>query len=232
MCYYRFGRVIMFLDNYKEMKKDFEEATKLISDYCELIMSCSRFDLDIIGNVLARIVTEIEGREFIFKESVCIAETESDSVYKRLNLLTEKTISDTSFSTETYMCNKPKRVNGRLFANPSFDDSRNIFVLNKARKLTWFDGYNSAVYYTEVKKYFKFYDEDLCFGNYGLLYKNINFANFQYLQNFIDYVIDYRIQNNMKEITEEELNEMANQFISWYKSEEKSEEFVMKLERK
>lgn len=178
---------------------------------------------------MARLVSIVEDKEFIFKKLVYIDNAESDSPYVRLNLLAEKTISSISFSTETFMrFNRRRNSNGRLSMSPSFDDSRNIFVLNKARVLTWFNGYERTV---DNKQLFELYSTDFFFGN-TLYYKNINFENFSYLRSFMDYVIDYRVQNNMEEITEEELNDMVDQFVKWYMSEDRSKDFVLKLERK
>ena len=120
--------------------------------------------------------------------------------------------------------NRRRNSNGQA----SFDDSRNIFALNKARMLTWFNGYERTV---DNKQFFELYSTDFCFAN-TLYYKDINLENFSYLQSFMDYVIDYRVQNNMKEITEEELNDMVDQFVKWYMSEDRSKDFVLKLSRK
>ena len=211
----------MFLDNYERYRKDLEVASKKMIDYSILIEQCSSFDLEIVGSLLARIVSNIENREFVFKQNVYIICDEEISPYERLNLLVESEMRNVSFSTETFMRFSRRGV--------IFDESRNIFVLNKERKICWFDGYHRTIYHPVLKECFSFYEH---IEPRILHYKNINFENFSYLKSFIDYVIDYRIQNHIVDVSEEELNEMANQFLAWYKSEDKSEEFVMKLERK
>lgn len=194
----------MFLDNYRKVNENYNDARKELLDTGDCIEKCSIFYLDILESVLLKIINKIEKRNYVFKKNVFISGLMSNAFRCRLNLLVDEEISDMDFSR----C-----------------DLNEINKLNSARKLTWFVGY------VNYMSDFCFYSFER--SNYNIFtYNDKNFIGFLYLRNFIDYIIDYRVQNNMKEITEEELNEMADQFISWYRSEEKSKEFVMKLERK
>ena len=133
----------MFLDNYERYRKELEEASKKMSDYSILIEQCSSFDLEIVGSLLARIVSNIENREFVFKQNVYIICDEEISPYERLNLLVESEMRNVSFSTETFMRFSRRGV--------IFDESRNIFVLNKERKICCLDGYNITIYHPVIK---------------------------------------------------------------------------------
>lgn len=67
------------------------------------------------------------------------------------------------------------------------------------------DGFSKSKFPTEIS----FYEAD----SMGRINQKVNFRNFAYVQNFIEYVINYRIENGLDEISFDILEMLKNNFI-------------------
>lgn len=172
-------------NNCSILKKELENYEKLIENY-------STFDSKMIGEIIAKLVSIVEGERYFYQKA-------THETYER---------ETTYFGSELFKVNKKilMIVKGNRKQEYYYDNSPED---NEVRKLI---KSGQAFVLTENEYYFyktiKFYEV-----NDGIVKGLINFNKFSCVEDFIDLVIQYRFENNLEKITETELLHLMKQFV-------------------
>lgn len=164
-----------------------------LEHHMKLLRSYSTFEAEMIGNVIEKLVSVIEGEDYSYQKAI-------HNTYK---------FETTVYGSDRFRANmkilmivKDNRNQGAYFdSDEQTDEVRNLvengcaFVLDRST-----NGY--------YNKTISFYDST----EQGLKCL-IDFNKFSYVQDFIDLVIQYRFENHLDEISEKELLRLMSKFI-------------------
>lgn len=164
------------------------------SKYDELIYNASFFDVDKIGNVLAKLVSIVEDEPYEYYvakyRGVCTYYEEGYGY------------DTTTFNHDVYLINKKCNVSYEYYeeylseiGSKVFKDEKDMIVLGRR--------------YLDNKKIL-FYDR--FFNRSGL----IDVKKYDYIYDFINYLIEYKIDNKIEDLSEEELSNLLNSFLNEY----------------
>lgn len=164
------------------------------SKYDELIYNASFFDVDKIGNVLAKLVSIVEDEPYEYYvakyRGVCTYYEEGYGY------------DTTTFNHDVYLINKKCNVSYEYYeeylsevGSKVFKDEKDMIVLGRR--------------YLDNKKIL-FYDH--FFNRSGL----IDVKKYDYIYDFINYLIEYKIDNKIEDLSEEELSNLLNSFLNEY----------------
>ena len=164
------------------------------SKYDELIYNASFFDVDKIGNVLAKLVSIVEDEPYEYYvakyRGVCTYYEEGYGY------------DTTTFNHDVYLINKECNVSYEYYeeylsevGSKVFKDEKDMIVLGRR--------------YLDNKKIL-FYDR--FFNRSGL----IDVKKYDYIYDFINYLIEYKIDNKIEDLSEEELSNLLNSFLNEY----------------
>lgn len=164
------------------------------SKYDELIYNASFFDVDKIGNALAKLVSIVEDEPYEYYvakyRGVCTYYEEGYGY------------DTTTFNHDVYLINKECNVSYEYYeeylsevGSKVFKDEKDMIVLGRR--------------YLDNKK-ISFYDR--FFNRSGL----IDVKKYDYIYDFINYLIEYKIDNKIEDLSEEELSNLLNSFLNEY----------------
>lgn len=164
------------------------------SKYDDLIYQASFFDVDKIGNVLAKLVSIVEDEPYEYYvakyRGVCTYYEEGYGY------------DTTTFNHDVYLINKKCNVSYEYYeeylseiGSKVFKDEKDMIVLGRR--------------YLDNKKIL-FYDH--FFNRSGL----IDVKKYDYIYDFINYLIEYKIDNKIEDLSEEELSNLLNSFLNEY----------------
>lgn len=164
------------------------------SKYDELIYQASCFDVNKIGNVLAKLVSIVEDEPYEYYvakyRGVCTYYEEGYGY------------DTTTFNHDVYLINKECNVSYEYYeeylseiGSKVFKDEKDMIVLGRR--------------YLDNKKIL-FYDR--FFNRSGL----IDVKKYDYIYDFINYLIEYKIDNKKEDLSEEELSNLLNSFLNEY----------------
>lgn len=164
------------------------------SKYDELIYNASFFDVDKIGNALAKLVSIVEDEPYEYYvakyRGVCTYYEEGYGY------------DTTTFNHDVYLINKECNVSYEYYeeylseiGSKVFKDEKDMIVLGRR--------------YLDNKKIL-FYDR--FFNRSGL----IDVKKYDYIYDFINYLIEYKIDNKIEDLSEEELSNLLNSFLNEY----------------
>lgn len=211
------SKIIEKINNSKAEYKQYLEISNIILKY-------SSFDINILGPILADLMTKIENEkysyytlEYSYKEDVGIwdhntvdCEEKAAVISKeseRANLEIACLIKDDydSFPYEYKHCCLLDSIN---------NSGKNYIYI--------YEGHNE-----------RNLNDEICL-EVKLAFPFLNYQK-PYVKDFIDYVIDIRIKNELKEISHEQLEEFLNEFLKNYEaqkdSSQKSKKKVKKIDK-
>ena len=172
-------------ENRSTLQKDLENYKKLLETY-------STFNAEMIGNVIEKLVSLVEGEEYCYQEA-------KHETYE---------YKSTVFGKESFKINKNLLMivkgNHKQGYYCDYDEQNNeIHKLVKS---------SQAFVLTEskfgYKKQVTFYT-----ANEGSMQSLIDFNKFGYVKTFINLVVQYRFEKHLDKISEKELLSIMNEFI-------------------
>lgn len=172
-------------NNCLALKRELQNYKKLLEKY-------STFDSKMIGNIIEKLVSLIEGEDYSYQE----AEHETYEYYQ------------TVFGMESCRTNKKVLLivkgndkQGYYYDNGIYNNEVHKLVKSGQAFVLAEDefNYNKKIKFYRVKEY--------------SIKSLIDFNQFSYVQNFINLVIKYRFEKNLDEITEKELLSIMSEFV-------------------
>lgn len=152
----------------------------------------STFDSKLIGNIIEKLVSLVEGKEYVYQEAIHETyELESTILGGQVDKVEKKTLMIVEGSQKRRYYNdyheQDNEVN-RLVQNGQ------AFILSEHK--LWFSSW--ITFYTTYK---------------GKLKCLIDFGKFSYVQDFIDLVVEYRFKNNLSKVSEKDLLSLMSGFV-------------------
>lgn len=178
-------RINLSKNNCHDAKKELELYKKQLEKY-------STFDSKMIGNILERLVSLVEGEEYSYQKA-------SHDTYE---------YETTVFGSECFNVNKKLLmiVKGNQkqahYYNHSAEENVVKRLISKHNAILLADNTYS---YDKSIKFYTFND--------GKVISLIDFNNFSYIKEFIDIVVQHRFDKSLDKITEIELLALMRQFI-------------------
>lgn len=178
-------RINLAKNNSSFLKKEWEHYKKQLEKY-------STFDSKIIGNILEKMISLIEGEEYSFQKA-------SHDTYE---------YETTVFGSECFNVNKKLLmiVKGNQKQAHYYDYSAEENVVKRL-----ISKHNAILLTDNTHSYDK--SIKFCTFNDGKVISLIDFNNFSYIKEFIDVVVQHRFDNSLDKITEIELLELMRQFV-------------------
>ncbi len=172
-------------NNSSILKKEWEHYKKQLENY-------STFNSEMIGNIIEKLISLIEGEEYSFQKA-------SHDTYE---------YETTVFGSECFNVNKKLLmiVKGNQKQAHYYDYSAEENVVKKLIRK-----HNAILLADNTYSYdksIKFYTV-----NDGKVRGLIDFNGFSYVKEFIDIIVEYRFNNSLDKITERELLELMRQFV-------------------
>ena len=168
------------------------EHNKQINDYCICIENYCCFDRETIGKVIAGLMTLFEGKKYVYQVTECKTKQRHDNKPNSMEFLAIKNfclIVDVENKQDTYSDIYPSELKRLIREKKLLILSSDSIKLEKA-----------ICFYTIDKD-----SETFC--------ANIDFNEFYYIKEFIDYVIAYRVKNKVVEISEDKLCKLRQAFV-------------------
>lgn len=163
-----------------------------IHDYCKLLEDYSTFDSNMIGHVISKLVSFVEGEKYCYQEA-------THNTY---------TYESTAFGSESFRANKKLLLIIKEDSRQGYYhdyDAKNDEVYRLSQRGEAFVLAKSDYDY---KKKIRFYKADGGFVNCL-----IDFGRFSYVKTFIDLLVQHRFQNHLDQISEKELVRIMNEFV-------------------
>ena len=183
------------LDGKDDAKKEYDKYDKQVKNYYNLIEMYSTFEPDVIGKVIAKLISEMENEDYEYKmQNICLTEP----------VMTRYGEDDEITYYFTHIISKCGQ-NHHILPSQSFGNPKD--QIKKLLSKSYLLGYESDKVSKEYK--IKFYDSDLV--------KQVDFDDKEYVYDFINYVINYRIHNGIAVIDDDILNRLLNNFLQMKK---------------
>lgn len=173
-------------------KNNCQSLKKELANYKKLLEKYSTFDSKMIGNIIAQLVSIIEGEEYSYQEA-------THKTYK---------YESTVFGSESFRTNKKLLMivkgNEKYASYYDYNEQNNVvYKLVKSGQAivlseSEFDYDKKIVLYT-------------C--NEGSVESLIDFNKLSYVKEFVNLVIQYRYEKHLENISEKELLNIVSQFI-------------------
>lgn len=206
------SRIIEKINNSKAEFSKYLEISNIFYKY-------SSFDVNILGPVLADLMTKIENEkysyytlEYSYKEDVGIWDHNIVDCKNTAVFIVKESESKDLFNT-CYLTNNgiPNEYKHCCLSNSINEYKENYIYVYK--------GYNKINLV-----------DDICLK----IQLSFPYLNYQkpYVKEFIDYVINIRIKNKLKEITEEDLTLYLDEFIKNYEMQKESSQKAKKKVKK
>ena len=184
-----------YADSINERMKEEENTKMQFDNYINLVSKYSTFDIDSIGKSIARIVSEAEGKCFRFGNVIsqyditCYDMCSEPYIEKTREI--DSIIVETSKYEENYW-----QQNGKNMVDELERDGHAIIL----KKNGWWNEQSYEITFLNIGK-----ECDINF--------NINFKDFDYINDFIIELVQYRFQRNLDKITQEDINLVVEEFI-------------------
>lgn len=159
------------------LKKEADNCNKLLTEY-------STFNIDLLGKILERLISLVEGEEYIYKQVLHKFTIRRHGVMDSWDEDIEKTafvIAPKKYLDNNYQIN--------------FESIDFLLMCEEER-------------YTSDLKISVFEIDE------GQIFCNINTDKFGYIKNFLEGIIQYRFENGIASITEEQMSDLLSTFIS------------------
>ena len=169
---------------FSEYYHNLDNINSEIYNHCKIYEKYSKFNLEDISNILASLM----------------------SIYERENFLV-KYLSyqvDGALFNDILLIIKQKKYDS-ISSNLQIQERYINSLIKNRFAIRIIDGFSKSKFPTEIS----FYEAD----SMGRINQKVNFRNFAYVQNFIEYVINYRIENGLDEISFDILEMLKNNFI-------------------
>ena len=176
-----------------EIEEDIEIQNKQLKDYYKLLVNYSTFDSYVIGRLIAILVSKVEEGEYFFQSSKHITYEWSDSyfgrdrekIYNNILLVVHKDYYKCDYNDSNSFDNCIK----------SLVHQNKVIVLDEreyycSKKLTFYSIVNNQIQH------------------------NIDFNQFPYVMDFIDYLIQYRFEHQKEKINEHEISYLLDCYIN------------------
>ena len=177
-------------EKYNLIKENYEnklkETVEEIHNYCKKIEDFSTFNRNDVSYILADLVSIFEGKKYVVSQMSYHPEKSSPAQVQDILVIIEE--------------ENLEKINATNHIS-----ERYLHHLLKYGKIVMLDP-KFSLCKPEVLKFYKY--------ETGTINHNINFKNYQYLKDFIDFIINYRLEYNKSEISEEELKVLKNQFMT------------------
>lgn len=178
------------VDNY--YNELFEKEVKIMEKY-------SNFDMQVLGPILASIVSIFEGHEFAYQDVIVTGEKDVNGYYSSTNylMIVDSRQWQANYSNNDIIDNLS--LNGQAFI------IKKNHIFSRTKKME-----KSSFEYEE-----KFYDiVNYYINGEGDVKPLLKDNQFPYLKEFIDYVIIYRMNNNLGNTKKETLLTLRKEFIA------------------
>ena len=178
------------------LSHSYQEKINLSKKNCTVLKheleNYSTFDSKLIGSIIEKLVTLVEGKEYVYQEAIHKTyELESTILGGQVDKVEKKTLMIVEGSQKRRYYNdyhgQDNEVN-RLVQNGQ------AFILSEHK--LWFSSW--ITFYTMYKENLK------CL---------IDFGKFSYVQDFIDLVVEYRFKNNLSKVSEKDLLSLMSGFV-------------------
>ena len=169
---------------FSEYYHNLDNINSEIYNHCKIYEKYSKFNLEDISNILVSLM----------------------SIYERENFLV-KYLSyqvDGALFNDVLLIIKQKKYDS-ISSNLQIQERYINSLIKNRFAIRIIDGFSKSKFPTEIA----FYEAD----SMGRINQKVNFRNFAYVQNFIEYVINYRIENGLDEISFDILEMLKNNFI-------------------
>ena len=169
---------------------EIKQYTKRIDDFCKLVEHYSYFDSKEIGEILAKVMTTLRGKKYIYQETMRYTFEIDGVTKKRIPLVIPyRIIIEEMFARDSY-----------LDDNISLDA---IVEANMAIVLT------SSLPFSESQISFYGADEEE-----HTLIQLVNFEDFTVIEEFIYFLINYKLDNRVESLSLEKMHELKDGFIA------------------
>ena len=174
----------------------------------EKIVECSTFDIDIIGNLMARIISECSGEKYCYKKSIIHSEYwDKESIYAKI-------------------FGDPDAYNANIIILES-EISDDIYAWQLNRNCYDMTDINPGVIIMATRDLGKEFPKEITFYH---MYKTLNDENkweykcqsllrFGIYNDFIEQLIDFKI--NHGDLTTTKMNQLADEYIKEFKTNHK-----------
>lgn len=161
------------------LKKETEKFNKLLKKY-------SMFNIDIIGKILEKLMSIVEGEEYNYRQVIHkfnirrhgVMDSWDEEVKKIAFVIAPKNYLDNNYQID-------------------FENNNFLFL------------FEDEIYSLDLKIPIFAIDD-------GQISCVINTDKFGYIKNFLEHVVQYRFENNIENITEEQMLDLLSIFISSY----------------
>ena len=169
---------------FSEFYHNLDNINSEIYNHCKIYEKYSKFKLEDISNILASLM----------------------SIYERENFLVRYLSYqvDGALFNDVLLIIKQKKYDS-ISSNLQIQERYINSLIKNRFAIRIIDGFSKSKFPTEIS----FYEAD----SMGRINQKVNFRNFAYVQNFIEYVINYRIENGLDEISFDILEMLKNNFI-------------------
>ena len=169
---------------FSEFYHNLDNINSEIYNHCKIYEKYSKFNLEDISNILASLM----------------------SIYERENFLVRYLSYqvDGALFNDVLLIIKQKKYDS-ISSNLQIQERYINSLIKNRFAIRIIDGFSKSKFPTEIS----FYEAD----SMGRINQKVNFRNFAYVQNFIEYVINYRIENGLDEISFDILEMLKNNFI-------------------
>lgn len=169
---------------FSEFYHNLDNINSEIYNHCKIYEKYSKFNLEDISNILASLM----------------------SIYERENFLVRYLSYqvDGALFNDVLLIIKQKKYDS-ISSNLQIQERYINSLIKNRFAIKIIDGFSKSKFPTEIS----FYEAD----SMGRINQKVNFRNFAYVQNFIEYVINYRIENGLDEISFDILEMLKNNFI-------------------
>lgn len=170
--------------------KKINDSKKQIKIYSERIMEFSTFNSAVIGKILAYLMTVYEGEEYCYQETIHHTTKTENCIFDRI----------------TYDIDKKIKIIIKL------DEKRYEYFKYENLYEKVVEGLMIILEQNENRL-----SDDIIFkivdSQKNGITDNVNYGEFGYVREFINYLIDFRINNDKFNISEKEINELLKVFL-------------------
>lgn len=169
---------------FSEFYHNLDNINSEIYNHCKIYEKYSKFNLEDISNILASLMSIYERENFLVR------------------YLSYQVVG--ALFNDVLLIIKQKKYDS-ILSNAQIQERYINSLIKNRFAIKIIDGFSKSKFPTEIS----FYEAD----SMGRINQKVNFRNFAYVQNFIEYVINYRIENGLDEISFDTLEMLKNDFI-------------------
>lgn len=183
----------------KSLKREIESTEKHLKDLEELIIECSSFDSDLLGEILQYLVSAFEKESYIYQKAVhnttevyhgwddrCLAIVKNEVIIIIKESKKEEEYSDYNTNIISRLIKNGDAILLSEKQQPSFEKKEKITLYKKPNYYSTFLGIIESTY---------------------------DCGSFDYIEKFINIIMQYKIENKLKEISKKDLLDFAKDFL-------------------